>query len=479
MINIKKFILGAFAIGMMASCTKDLSDLNVDPNNSPSANPAQVLSSAEAFIAYTLDGPFNQRSALWAQYWTWGPGVAIGNIERYVSDGTDYDNGWTRLYNGALADLDFVEKSDAKVHAGIAKILKAYIFQSLVDHFGDVPFSEALKGASDGIFAPKYDDDQAIYNALIPLINDGIALLGSNGTVGTEDFIFQGNTDKWEKFANSLKLRILMRQSNFKDVSSDVKALISSGNFIESAGDMVTMPFTGVSGSENPMYALLERSLGNFYVASGTSMNLLQDLNDPRLPKLYNLATASNSYVSIPQGGIDFEPFTNTKANYSLPTALTYGKANPVIFMSNWEVWFLRAEAAARFNTADDIASSFASAVTASFESMGLSNANDYLATLNYNNASASDKIKLIAIQKWISMNGTQEDESWIESRRMNTSSNSMFYDVTEGVFKKPLVSVLGDGVHPSIWLYPQTEMSLNGSAPAQRKLTERVFWDN
>jgi len=101
------------------------------------------------------------------------------------------------------------------------------------------------------------------------------------------------------------------------------------------------------------------------------------------------------------------------------------------------------------------------------------------LATLNYNNASASDKIKLIAIQKWISMNGTQEDEAWIESRRMNTSSNSMFYDVAEGVFKKPLVSVLGDGVHPSIWLYPQTEMSLNGSAPAQRKLTERVFWDN
>lgn len=50
MINIKKFILGAFAIGMMASCTKDLSDLNVDPNNSPSANPAQVLSSAEALL---------------------------------------------------------------------------------------------------------------------------------------------------------------------------------------------------------------------------------------------------------------------------------------------------------------------------------------------------------------------------------------------------------------------------------------------
>src|SRR5690606_3184545 len=104
MINIKKYILICLTFGLIVSCTDDLRDLNIDPNNSPSAKPEQVLSSAQGFIGYTIDGQFNVRSALWAQYWTWGPGVAIGNIERYVADGTDFDNGWTRLYNGALAD---------------------------------------------------------------------------------------------------------------------------------------------------------------------------------------------------------------------------------------------------------------------------------------------------------------------------------------------------------------------------------------
>ncbi|MFZ1702698.1 MAG: SusD/RagB family nutrient-binding outer membrane lipoprotein, partial [Saprospiraceae bacterium] len=304
MYKFKKYLLLLFTITVIASCSEELSDLNIDPNNSPNANPAQVLSSAQGFLGWTVDGQFNVRSALWAQYWTWGPGVAIGNIERYVSDGTDYDNGWTRLYNGALADLDFIENSDAKVHAGIAKIMKAYIFQSLVDHFGDIPFSEALKGASDGNFAPKYDDDQEVYNALIPMINDGIKLLGTAGSisVGAEDYIYGGNVGKWTKFANSLKLRILMRQSNVKDVSAEVKALVSAGNFIESSADMAAMPFTGVSGSENPMYASFERSLGLFYVASNSTLNLLQDLNDPRIGKFYNPATATSTFVGIHQG---------------------------------------------------------------------------------------------------------------------------------------------------------------------------------
>jgi len=479
MIKYKKYLLIFFAVTVVASCSEDLSDLNIDPNNSPNANPEQVLSSAQGFLGYTLDGQFNVRSALWAQYWTWGPGVAIGNIERYVSDGTDYDNGWTRLYNGALADLDFVEKSEAKVHAGIAKLLKAYIFQSLVDHFGDIPFSEALKGASEGNFAPKYDKDQAVYDGLIPLIDEGIELLHASGSVGAEDFIYGGDVDKWEKFGNSLKLRVLMRQSNVKDVSAQVKTLVSAGNFIETNGENAAMPFSGVSGSENPMYASFERSLGLFYVASNSTLNVLQDLNDPRLPKFYNVATSSKNFVGIAQGSIDNEPFTNTKANYSVASSFAYGAANSVILMSSWEVWFLRAEAAARFGTADDATTAFSNAISNNFLSLGLASADDYIATLGFDAANTASKVKLIATQKWISMNGTQEDESWIESRRMNTPENPVFHSPSTGLFKKPTQSVLADGVHPSIWLYPQTEMSLNSSAPAQRALTGKVFWDN
>ena len=480
MMNIKKFLIILLTFGMFASCTDELADLNIDPNKSPSAKPAEVLSSAQGFLGYVIDGQYNVRSALWAQYWTWGPGVAIGNIERYVSDGTDYDNGWARMYSGALADLDFVEKSDAKVHAGIAKIMKAYSFQLLVDHFGNIPFTEALTGATEGNFAPNYDNGQDVYNALVPLIDEGIALLGSSGSVGTEDFIYGGSVANWTKFANSLKLKVLLRQANVKDVGTEVKALVAGGNFISSAADIAQVPFAGTSGNENPMYAAFERSLGLFYIASNSSLLHLQETNDPRLPAFYNLATASNSYVGIAQGSIDSEPFTNSKANYSVAGSNAYGKANGVILMSPWEVWFLRAEAAARYGTADNATSAFNSAISSNFAYLGVDGADAFATSLNFDGlTSLKDKLKAIGTQKWVSMNGTQEDESWIETRRFNTADNPFFYDPASGLMKKPTISVLGDGVHPSVWLYPQSEMSLNGSAPAQRTLTDKVFWDN
>ncbi len=479
--NLKKYIVVLLTFGMFMSCSDELSDLNVNPNRSPSAKPQEVLSSAQGYLAYVIEAQYNVRSAIWAQYWTWGPGVAIGNIERYQSDGTDYDNGWARMYSGALTDFTFVENSEAKVHAGIAKIMKAYSFQLLVDHFGSVPFSEALSGATTGNFSPKYDDGQAIYNALIPMINDGLELLSANGTVGNEDFVYKGNVGKWTKFANSLKLKILMRQANVKDVSAEVKALVAGGNFISSMSDMAVVPFAGISGSENPMYASFERSLGLFYVASNSSLNHLVEASDPRLAAFYNKATASGNYVGIAQGAIDGEPFTNSKANYSVGGAAAYGAANDVVLMSPWEIWFLRAEAAARYGTADDAAMAFESAVSSNFNYLGLADGATFASGLNFNGlASLKDKLVAIGTQKWISMNGTQEDESWIESRRFNTPDNPMFYDAANGLFRKPSLSLLGAGVHPSIWLFPQTELSLNKtSVPAGRTLTDRVFWDN
>lgn len=94
--------------------------------------------------------------------------------------------------------------------------MQANLFQILVDHFGDIPFTEAIKGEIvDGAnFAPKYDDDKAVYAALIPMINAGIAdLKAGSTTVGSADLMFGGDVSKWIKFGNSLKLRILMRQS--------------------------------------------------------------------------------------------------------------------------------------------------------------------------------------------------------------------------------------------------------------------------
>lgn len=461
----------------MNSCSESLSDLNVNPDKSPNANPEQVLTAAMGTLGWVVDAQYNHDSFLWGQYWTWGPGVAIANQVRYVGQASDYDNEWIRSYSNVLTDLKFVSNSDSRAHAGIAKILMAYTYQGLVDHWGDVPFSEALNGElSDGSnFAPAFDDDAAIYPQLVTMIEEGLADIAASesGDVGLEDLMYSGNLDGWTRFGNSLKLRVLLRMSDVNDVSGQVSDLMANGSFIETESGIAAIPFAGSTGDENPMYARMEAGVQNFYIASNTSLNYLLDNNDPRVNAFYAPAVNSGNLVGILQGSIDEEPFTNSVDDYSQMTGLCYGPANAVFLMSSWEVWFLRAEAALKYGTGDD-AAAFTNAVQASFDFLAVA-PGDYITNLDYASGSDQDKLNNIAIQKWISMNGTQEDEGWIETRRFDTPSNPIF---SQQIFATPFVSVLPENVHPSIWLYPANELSLNPSAPAQHSITDKVFWD-
>ena len=466
---------------LFGACT-DFGDINVDPDVSPTANPREVLTSAQAFSAWVLEGQLNDRAALWAQYWTWGPGVALGDNERYLSQPADFNNAWTRAYANALADLKFLEKSSDKTYNGISKIMQANLFQILVDHFGDIPFTEAIKGEIvDGAnFAPKYDDDKAVYAALIPMINAGIAdLKAGSTTVGSADLMFGGDVSKWIKFGNSLKLRILMRQSVTGDqaaIGQAVKDLVAQGNFISSSTDIAQMAFSGDKGSENPIFANFERSLGNFYVASNSSIKALA--GDPRIDKIYSKAKTTNTHVGIDQGNIDLLPFTVVGNDFSRVTELGYRKDAPVIFLSDWEVWFLRAEAALKYGTSDNDQTAFANAITSSCAYMGATGAQDFIDGLEYSIKTPTDKQKLIVTQKWISMNGLQEAEAWAEARRHDVPETKIFSSAN-GLWTTPTKSALGPQVFPSIYLYPESEQSFNPNAPAQRKLTEKVFWDN
>lgn len=466
------YIILVASFGFLSSCEDNLSDLNINPDRSPTANPQEVLTAALGYTSWIVDGQFNRSSFMWAQYLTWGPGVAVGEIERNIVNGADFDNVWNRSYANALADLEFIKNSEANAHAGVAQILQAYLFQALVDHFGDVPFTEALKGDIEGNFAPAFDDDKAIYEALIPMIDEGIdKLTSTTSTVGDEDLVFRGNLDGWIKFANSLKLRILMRQSLVNpDVAGAVQEIINNGNLIESSADIVSVPAADVAGDQNPMYAVMESGVGNFYIASSTSFDHLVSLNDPRLDAFYSPSPNAGTHVAILQGSIDDEPFTNSVADYSQMGSVPYAADAEVILMSDWEVWFLRAEAAERFNTSDDAATAYANAITANFRYLEVEGAADYIASRDY--ANQPNKINEIGEQKWISMNGLQESEGWIESRRFNHINESILVDSK--------ISVLPSGVFPSIWYYPADEIAKNPNAPSQRTdVTEKVFWDN
>ena len=465
------------------SCSLD--DVNVDPNTFPTAGDAQVLSSSIGFLGYIIDTDLNySESFMWSQYYTWGIGVAIGNPERYVQAGTDNDGYWQRAYANSLADLDYIDNnSSSAAYRGISKVLKAYIFQGLVDHFGDIPFTEALNGAIENgsNLTPNYDSAETIvYPALVTMLDEALEELAlSEGDEGDDALIYEGDITKWIKFANSLKLRILLRTSEVAPQGSLIQTLVANGSFIETVDDMPFIPFTGAAGDQNPMYARAEWGVGNFYFASNASLNVLQDLNDPRGTVLYTVATSgtsSGNLRGIDQGTIDNEPFTAPASDYSMSSTYAYGATKPVILMSPWEVWFLRAEAAARYGTDDDETTAFETAVSSNFSYMGL-DGTSYISSLGYSSSDPLDaKLDKIGVQKWISLNGTQEDEGWIEARRFDRPSSRLF---TDGIWQTPPLSVLSSGKFPSAWLYPASERSFNPIAPAQRSVTDKIFWDN
>lgn len=489
--KIYRILLTAIACAIMVSCGDDLAELNNNPNESKLGGEGpEVFTSALGYYGLALDAFSNEDNALFAQYVAGGPGVALVDLERYFIEPTQFNNEWLYSYSDCLSDLKYVKENGNEALANVSEVLSVLIYQNLVDQYGNIPYFDALKGPVEqgGILAPKYNDAKEIYDNLIVRLDAAIEVLSdTEEVVGEEDLVYEGDLTKWIALANSLKLRLLMRQSitgNQTVIGQQVRDLISSGTFLSSAADIAKIPFGGATGQNyNPMFARREGGVGQFYVASKSSVDVLESLGDPRGLKLYNPAEGPGGLVGLKQGDIN-ELVSPKPADFSFPSAVAYGEANDVILMSHWEVMFLRAEADMRFATADNDKQMFDAAVTAHFIHVGLtaSAAASYLSTNVVYNSSATtlQKSNLIGVQKWISMNGLQETEGWIESRRFDLPGSNIFTNATTGIFKTPSRSALAAGVFPSIRLYPQSEISLNpGNVPPGRVITDKVFWDN
>ncbi|MCC6583047.1 MAG: SusD/RagB family nutrient-binding outer membrane lipoprotein [Chitinophagales bacterium] len=484
----RRFALAVLTLSVVfTSCQKYL-DVNVDPNRSLTTTPQLALTSSQLYIGQSIGDRVASQSNVWNQYWTTGPGTALGTWDQNSMLTSDGNQLFNTFYLRSLNGLNYIiKKTNQPVYAAIAKILMAYEYQYAVDLFGDVPFSEALKGdIEDGaLTSPKYDDAQVVYNAIITLVDEGISALDTTGTgfiyPSSDDIIFGGDLIKWKAFAYSLKLKLYMRQSGIKDVSAEVQEIYENGFFLE---DLAAIRYTSASPKNaNPLWYDLKSSIGNTYAASKTSIDYLISTDDPRIDYFYNKASATNTHVGLKQGDVENSP---ASASYSTPNGaratnggIIFGPDVPVILMSPWEVNFLLAEAAAKGYIAENDESLYEDAVTLNFQYFGTPGVSTYLSNGGaYDNTSLETKIKSIALQKWVSFNGTQTVESWIETRRLDSPANPVFTSAG-GIFMVPTNNVLGGSAFPSIYYYPQTEADFNTKFPGQNQLTDKVFWDN
>ena len=172
-----------------------------------------------------------------------------------------FNNAWSTTYstiisnNRVLAPL--AESLEAYQHLGISQIIEAYAITSLVDYLGDIPYSEAVAGIPN----PSRDPGDQTYGAMLTLLDDAIANLNKTSAISyNTDLFYGGDSSKWIKLANTLKLKLYVQSRllssgessivNSSVSTAGINAIIASGNYITSAAD--DFQFTYSTNDVNP-----------------------------------------------------------------------------------------------------------------------------------------------------------------------------------------------------------------------------------
>lgn len=478
--RINKYLVACIFASMfgLSSCEKDFLDVNTDPNNPLESTPELTLSTGIGYTAYTMGNQFQIIGNFWAQHWTQSYGAGqFRDLDSYRIQSSTYDRPWQYLYSGALNDFKYVSEQSAVVdqpnHAAIADIMMAYLYQVLVDAYDQVPFTEALKGSAN--LNPKYDAGKDIYAALIPMIDGGIAKIAEDRLPESGDLVYQGDMELWRKFANTLKLKIYLRQAyvaeNQSAVQAGVTGLLNNAEFIE-VGEDAEVPFVDQSLNRNPIFQTETTtfSAANI-VASNTILDYLDTNNDPRLGAFFKPATAApnaGNFVGLDQGitgtGV-ISPLL--AASFAKPSNAVAGPTAPVPFISAAESYFLQAEAELRFGSFANAQARYEDGVNASFTYNNVSRTGATIPALS-STASLEENLEKIITQKWVAMSGRQGFEAWTELRRTGYPS-----------FIQPSASsVLGSNLMPNRLLFSSSESLRNSNTPGIVDIQVPVWWD-
>ncbi|MDD4756430.1 MAG: SusD/RagB family nutrient-binding outer membrane lipoprotein [Prolixibacteraceae bacterium] len=478
--KIFKYILTIFiTTSMLFSCDKNFEEINRNVDDPVTVPSSMLIGTMIRNMANELYSTFNglEHGETWVQHISM---VQYNDPERYKPRIGTMDNLWNIFYRTASTAnqmYKLAEGEENEINQGVALVIKAYCFAQLTDFFGDVPYTEALLGPSDGLFTPVYDSQETVYNGVLSLLDQAMPLLASgNGDIDPNmDILYEGDASKWARFAASLKFRSLMRISAKRDVSSDLQALVNGGKLFNSESNEAKLVFLSASPDANPMYeTIIAGGRGEFKLAK-TLVDYMTDISDPRLPVYAQLAVNSGTYVGKPTGyeesplpGYGYDDVSSIGTKYLEPTA-------PGYFISYTELLFLMAEAAKKgyISGGDGAAKTYYDeAVRNSFADNGLAARADGYLGLNVVAYNPSIALEQIGRQKWIAL-FSQGFEAWTEWRRTGL----------------PVLTPAQDGYInqiPSRLRYESNETSINGTnykaAVAQQgpdELTTKIWWMN
>lgn len=497
--SIKTLAITLIGAAMLSSCGKGFLDINDDPNKAVSSSPDLVLPTALLTSTRITNTTTNQLGALWGGQWA----AAIDFLwfideKQYNITASFYTSAWTDSYN-TLNDYKFVE-TDAKArgwgnYEGIAQIMQGYQYAILVDLYNNIPFSEALQATK--VIRPKYDDGQAVYEGALALITSGIetikATAADSKKPAADDIIFKGNMTNWIKFGNTLKLRMLLRQSELGAarvdgyVKTEIAKIVAEGSgFLGEGLSANAQPgYTATASKQNPFWdAYYKTAAGteksDFKAVRPTLfiVGYYKAFNDSlRLATLYTKVGGDYKGVALGQNTGDAEA-VNYKSSVTSPLAggLLKSASQPAVVLSSFESLFLQAEAAQRGWITGSAQTFYETAIKESFVYLGVPNAATAAAAYygqaidRVGFAASANKITAIITQKWLALNSISSFEAWNDFRRLGIPADM------------PLSKSATIQKYPSRLLYPNGELGTNGAEVEKQNITDpfdqKVFWD-
>lgn len=455
----------------VVSCDKDFEEINLDPNNPTSIPSHLLMPTMIRNVQNQLNSTFigGDMGSCWSQQFA---KVQYNDEARYIPRQGVISSFWSTLYANVISQADamynLAEAEENSSIMGVALVIQAHAFSVLTDMYGDVPFSEAIK-ADEGIIAPAYDAQSGVYNGIIDMLTQASALLSSgNGSIDSgSDILYGGDADLWKKFANSLKFRSLMRISGKVGVSSQLQALVNSGNLFTSNAEEAKLIYLSSAPNANPLYESVVFGTRGEWKVNSVVVDMMLASNDPRLPQYAQLNDA-DVYRGKPSGIVDVPSVEYNYTNVSAIGEFYLRPEAPGYYVSYAELLFLMAEASQKGYISGSASAYYEAGIAASFDANQVSD-NGYIAA---NGLQSSTALEQIGTEKWLAL-FAQGIESFTEQRRTG-------YPVLSPALEADLNEI------PSRINYPTIEASINAenynaavAAQGPDNLTTSVWWMN
>jgi hypothetical protein len=495
----------ALALGLY-SCNNDtITTLNKNPNSPEDVPPGPLFTEASRLSVSRWFGGIDLRTYEWIVQQL--SEVQYNDEDRYLRvHAADTEGSFNGAYAGELKDLtQIIAKGQATSDPGIyapALALRTLVFSFVTDSWGDIPYSQALKGDSVGSsLTPTYDKQKDIYTDFFAVLDKASKdLVGASNGLGDADPYYGGDPASWQKFINSLRLRLAIRVVNVDPALASAQiaaARAAPGGLILTNADNAYFPWPGDGVYNNPWADNL--GARDDWRMSDRLVNIMNALSDPRLPIYAQPAASDGAYRGSPNGVLPAPPNMPDRATTSRPGIIFYkgatvygptfggaGASLPTPVLTAAEVNFILAEASERGLgglTAGTAAAYYNAGISESLnqwndmaassgQSISAGDMAAYLATPSVVYTGGVAGLKQIATQKYIAlyMDGAT---AWFEWRRTC---------VPNTIVPGPDATL---NYVPRRLEYPTTEATANGdalkaaiAAQGPDDLGTKLWWD-